>query len=147
MSYIKLEEDNVGQFLVSNYGAGIAIGIKGPPAFVTRFINFVKNFGLNRSGQLNSLGFDCIYYITTTWDRLRKALIEYYQGQIILNGLVAPTHYELLDGEIEIPIYNEDKVLNKANELTEKFIANNLVTDNFMQFIEKQGMKEFSIAG
>jgi len=143
VKYIKLEEET-GEFLISSYGKGIALGFKGDYDFIRRCQNLVRNFGLSKRTKLSSLGLGSIYYVCTTAENLTKALTDYYRAQVIINNLVEPFTYEHVE-DIKLPIRDECAVESKAAELVQSFM-DKVSRINFMYGIDKVGLAEYRTA-
>lgn len=138
--FIKLEEET-GSFLLSGYGSGHALGFVGNPQFIERCRNFVANFGLSRN-KLSSLGLDTIYYVTTTVERMKKALVEYYRAQVIINNLVPASSFETVE-DMEFAIRDEAEVDKKSNELADNFILNKIIRTDFMKKLSNDSIHEY----
>lgn len=142
--FIKLEEES-GEFLLSDYGNGVALGFRGDEDFIRRCENFAINHGLAKRTPLCNIGTNGIHYLCTSVDKIEKALMEFYSGYVVLHKLVAPSGYENVSG-VRLPSWSESEIRHKAKELKDRFIQTRLIPSRFMDGISTVGLPEVSFA-
>lgn len=125
MKPIELENET-GEFLLSHYGNGFALGFKGDEQFIDRGYNFSVNFGVTNGSLLKES--EKMSYVLTTKEKLFHALKLYYYGRV-LGRKEIPVNIDLETNEC---IVDEKQAEELAEKHAKFFMENVLKEVNFM---------------
>lgn len=128
--------DETGEFLISYYGAQMALGFKGPLDFIRRCHNWVENtcvIGKGASlhwfyGEDGNMAYVC----PQSKEDIRRGLILQFRAEIITNKEI-PLLKSEYDEEIGLTIeYDEEKIEALAAQRADYFMENRIKHDYFL---------------
>lgn len=135
---VKSIADEKGDFLLSYYGAQMALGFKGDLAFIRRCYNWAENSGVIGKGASLHWFYDedgkMAYVCPPTKDHIRNGLIAQFRAEIIHNSDVIPIKKEWDDENGLTLEYDESQVESLAVQRADDFIANRIKPDSFMAY-------------
>lgn len=133
--FLKLVEET-GEFLISYYGAQMALGFKGDLNFIRRCYNWAENTGVVGKGASLHWFYDengkMAYVCPPTKEHIRNGLILQFRAEIIYEQEVKPLREEWSDDNGLMIEYDEVAVESLAAQRADDFIANRLVPDCFL---------------
>jgi hypothetical protein len=133
---IRLNEE-IGQFLLSWYGNGYALGFAGDEDFIERCFNWTHNTGVISLNQrlewFYGKGGRFAYVCPQTTEDILIGLTAQFRVEIIQDKEV-PLLKDEWDDENECPIleYDEKAINRLAHERAKAFFEDRIVLENFM---------------
>ena len=133
---ITLNEDQ-GDWLISSYGANLALGFKGTPDFIERCFNWAVNTGVVHKGQQLNWFYEAVtgklaYVCPKSVAAIERGLALQFRAEIVQSREIPPLKEGWTeDDEWELEL-DETKIEDLARARARAFMAERLIRDNFV---------------
>jgi hypothetical protein len=133
---IKLIEDQ-GDWLISSYGANIALGFKGDPGFIERCYNWAVNTGVVHKGQRLCWFHEAVtgklaYVCPKSVAAIERGLALQFRAEIIQSREIPPLKEGWTEDDELILELDEARIDELAGRRAKAFMAERLIRDSFV---------------
>lgn len=143
--YQKLLDDNL-HYYIQAFGDSNAIGLQGPQESISRAYNMICNFDGNYKTPILREIYTNFASVFISRERFRKSLYFYLFSNLLLDEETQKTYSIDEDDMIQDIIFNEESVQKRAEELTDKFMNEELKTHYFMPITDKPSISPFFVS-
>lgn len=128
---------DAGDWLISSYGANLALGFKGTPDFIERCFNWAVNTGVVHKGQRLCWFHEAVtgklaYVCPKSIAAIERGLALQFRAEIVLSREIPPLKEEWTEDDEFVLELDEERLDELAGQRAKVFMAERLIRDSFV---------------